>query len=71
MMITHISPILLKTAAVPVIGKPRLVFLQPETFQFYREVRMYKTDITENQLKTIRLLGKPGIIKSLTALKAE
>lgn len=53
------------------IGKPRLIFLQPETFQLYREVRMYKTGITENQLKTIRFLDKPEIIKFFTGLEAK
>ncbi|MBR1438888.1 MAG: GH3 auxin-responsive promoter family protein [Synergistaceae bacterium] len=53
------------------IGKPRLIFLQPQTFQLYRDVRMYKTGITENQLKTIRFLDKSEIIKFFTALEAK
>lgn len=53
------------------IGRPRLIFLQPETFQLYRDVRMYKMGITENQIKTIRFLDKPEIIKFFTALEAK
>ena len=53
------------------IGKPRLIFLQPETFQLFREVRMYKTGLSDNQLKTIRILNDPAVIIFFTGLEAK
>lgn len=53
------------------MGKPKLVFLQRYTFQLQRELRMYKMGLSENQMKTIRVLEKPDLIKFFETLKED
>lgn len=53
------------------MGKPELIFLQPETFQFHRELRMFRTGISENQIKTIRVLNTPELITFFRTLADE
>ena len=38
------------------MGVPKLVFLQKETYSLYRELKMFKQGISENQLKPVRVL---------------
>ncbi len=38
------------------MGIPKLVFLQKETYSLYRELKMFKQGISENQLKPVRVL---------------
>ena len=52
-----------------VLGMPRLYFLQPQTFQLYREIKMYKIGISENQLKPVRVLHTPELIQFFTKLE--
>ena len=52
-----------------IMGMPKLVFLQSQTFQLYREMKMYKAGISENQLKPIHVLTTPEQIKFFTALE--
>ena len=51
------------------MGEPKLIFLQSQTFQLYREIKMFKTGLTENQLKTVRVLTTPELIKFFTGLE--
>lgn len=51
------------------MGEPKLIFLQKETFQFHREMKMYEMGINENQLKPVRVLDKPELIKFFTLLE--
>lgn len=51
------------------MGEPKLIFLQKETFQFHREMKMYEMGINENQLKPVRVLDKPDLIKFFTLLE--
>ena len=51
------------------IGVPKLVFLQPQTFQLQREIKMYKMGISENQLKTVRFLETQELIDFFTGLE--
>ena len=51
------------------MGEPKLIFLQSQTFQLQRELKMYKTGLTENQLKTDRVLSTPELIKFFTAME--
>ncbi|MDO4806709.1 MAG: GH3 auxin-responsive promoter family protein [Coriobacteriales bacterium] len=51
------------------MGEPKLIFLQKETFQFHREMKMYEMGINENQLKPVRVLDKPDVIKFFTLLE--
>lgn len=51
------------------IGVPKIVFLQPQTFQLHREIRMYKMGISENQIKTVRFLNTPELIEFFTGLE--
>ena len=53
------------------MGEPKLIFLQQETFQLHRELRMFKSGISENQIKTIRVLNKPELIRFFTSLADE
>lgn len=46
-----------------------LILLQQETFQLHREIRMFRSGISENQIKTIRVLNKPELIHFFTALE--
>ncbi len=48
------------------IGKPKIIFLQQQTFQLQREIKMYKTGLNENQIKTVRVLKTPELIKFFT-----
>lgn len=50
------------------MGIPKLIFLQSQTFQLYREMKMYKTGLTDNQLKTVRVLTTPELIRFFTGL---
>ena len=43
--------------------------LQAQTFQFHREMKMYEMGINENQLKPVRVLDKPDLIKFFTLLE--
>ena len=45
------------------IGQPRVVFLRQQTFQRFKELRMKEQQISENQLKTIRVLSNPRHIR--------
>ena len=38
------------------MGDPKLVFLQKETYSLYRELKMFREGISENQMKPIRVL---------------
>ena len=51
------------------MGEPKLIFLQRETFQFHREMKMYEMGINENQLKPVRVLDKPELIQFFTLLE--
>ena len=51
------------------MGKPKLIFLQPQTFQLYREMKMYREGISENQLKPVRVLNTPELVKFFTGLE--
>lgn len=51
------------------MGKPVLKFLQPQTFRLYRELKMYKAGISENQLKPVRVLDTPELVRFFTALE--
>lgn len=51
------------------MGEPKLIFLQKETFQFQREMKMYEMGINENQLKPVRMLDKPELIQFFTLLE--
>lgn len=51
------------------MGKPGIVFLQKSTFQLYRELKMYKMGISENQLKPVRVLNTPELVKFFNGLK--
>ena len=53
------------------MGEPEIVFLQSQTFQLQREMKMYKTGLTENQLKTVRVLTTKEQIGFFNALKEE
>ena len=53
------------------MGEPELIFLQQETFQLHRELRMFKTGISENQIKTIRVLNKPELVRFFRTLADE
>ena len=50
------------------LAEPELVLLQPETFHLYREMRILKSGISENQIKTIRVLDTPEQINFFRAL---
>ena len=45
------------------MGKPKIVFLQQKVFQLHRELKMYKNGLSENQIKTPRVLNTPELIK--------
>ena len=45
------------------IGVPKIVFLRPQTFQLHRKTRMQQYGITENQIKTIRVLNTPELVR--------
>lgn len=45
------------------MGKPKIVFLQQQVFALHRELKMYKMGLSENQLKTVRVLSTPELIK--------
>ena len=49
------------------MGKPKIVFLQQEAFAFHREVKMFKMGLSENQIKTPRVLSTPEEIKFFTS----
>ena len=51
------------------MGKPKIVFLQQETFQFFREMKMYQMGINENQLKPVRVLDKQELVDFFTHLE--
>jgi hypothetical protein len=51
------------------MGRPRIVFLQKETFRLYREMKMYKYGISEIQLKPVRVLDTPELVKFFSALE--
>lgn len=51
------------------MGRPKVIFLQKETFQLQRELKMYRFGLSENQLKTVRVLTTPEQIKFFTTLK--
>ena len=51
------------------MGKPVLKFLQPQTFRLHRELKMYKAGISENQLKPVRVLDTPELVRFFTALE--
>ncbi len=53
------------------IGKPRIVFLQPQTFQLHRAVRMKQYGISENQIKTVRVLSTPELVSFFENRKQE
>ena len=53
------------------MGEPEIIFLQSQTFQLQREMKMYKTGLTENQLKTVRVLTTKEQIGFFNALKEE
>ena len=44
------------------MGKPKIVFLQQQVFALHRELKMYKMGLSENQLKTPRVLTTPELI---------
>ena len=45
------------------IGVPKIVFVRPQTFQLQRKARMQQYNITENQIKTIRVLSTPELVR--------
>ena len=45
------------------MGIPKVVFLQQQVFQLQREIKMYKMSLSENQLKTARVLTTPEQIR--------
>lgn len=49
------------------MGKAKIIFLQQQVFQLHREIKMYKMGLTENQLKTARVLNTPELIKFFTS----
>ena len=53
------------------MGQPKLIFLQRETFQFQRDMKMYEMGINENQLKPVRVLDKPELIRFFTLLEEQ
>ncbi len=53
------------------MGEPRIIFLQPQTFMLQREMKMYKTGLSENQLKTPRVLTTKEQISFFNALEEE
>lgn len=44
------------------MGKPKIMFLQQQVFALHRELKMYKMGLSENQLKTPRVLTTPELI---------
>ena len=44
------------------MGEPKIVFLQQQVFALHRELKMYKMGLSENQLKTPRVLSTPELI---------
>ena len=44
------------------MGKPKIIFLQQQVFALHRELKMYKMGLSENQLKTPRVLSTPELI---------
>ena len=44
------------------MGRPKIVFLQQQVFALHRELKMYKMGLSENQLKTPRVLTTPELI---------
>ena len=51
------------------MGKPKLTFLQSQTFRLYRELKMYREGISENQLKPVRVLNTPELVRFFTGLE--
>ena len=51
------------------MGKPKLIFLQSQTFRLYRELKMYREGISENQLKPVRVLNTPELVRFFTGLE--
>ena len=51
------------------MGLPRLVFLEPETYLLYRELKMYEQGISENQLKPVRVLRTDALKKFFTRME--
>ncbi len=51
-----------------VLGMPKLTFLQSQTFQLYREIKMYKSGISENQLKPVHVLTTPEMIRFFSGM---
>lgn len=50
------------------IGEPELVLLQQETFRLQREMKVYRYGLSENQLKTPRLLSTPAQVQFFNVL---
>ena len=44
------------------IGRPRIVFLKQDTFRIFRDSRVRMNNISENQIKTIRVLSTPETV---------
>ncbi len=51
------------------MGIPKLIFLEKETYSLYRELKMFKQGISENQLKPVRVLRTEEQIKFFTELE--
>ena len=49
------------------MGKPKIVFLQQQIFALHMELKMYKMGLSENQLKTPRVLTTPELIAFFTS----
>ena len=53
------------------MGAPKLIFLQRETFQFFREMKMYRLGLNENQMKTVRVLNTPALVSFFRLLEEQ
>jgi len=52
-----------------ILGMPKLVFLQGQTFQLYRETKRYRNGLSVNQLKTVHFLSTPEMIRFFMGLE--
>ena len=49
------------------IGIPKIVFLRPQAFRRHKKTRMEKYGITDNQMKTVRVLSTPEQVRFFEA----
>ncbi len=45
------------------LGVPKIVFLRPDTFRLYQEIRMNRYEVSGNQIKTVRVLSTPEAVQ--------